>query len=70
MVKEKNSGNGKAAAVTAILIIAMIAASNSVGYIGNAIADASHSNMWILIAGFVALLSGIIAIAEGKEETS
>ena len=70
MMEEKSGGNRKALAITAILVTIFIAAINSIGYVGNAISDVAHSKMWLQIAGIVAILSGITAIIEGKEEAS
>ena len=68
---EKNERNNTtkvvAGGITATIIILLIAFTNAIGYIGNALTDPKNSAVWITIAIIVFVTAGIIEIKKGGE---
>ena len=48
--KNKNNSGNKAITVGGVLIIALIAFYNGIGYIGNALTDTAHALLWWMIS--------------------
>ena len=48
------------------LIIFLIAFTNAVGYIGNAIVDTAHRWIWWTIFSMVCIMTGIVELAERR----